>query len=292
MLCLLAWGSILEKHISILQYLLVYAVTLIGAGLVGIHTHVPPFLVVGAQGAVGGVFGALLCLSVLGRIPLPLTFFVAALALNLGFAFVLPKADWSMAAGGFAVGLLVGGLLGILARLTDKVLRCKFPEWVKLELTLLFAFGAYAVWATGAVKLSLTDVRGGLLILGCALIVIKLVDLILYMKRGLAVIALLFAATCAVAPVVMKSTLLSAVARQCISMARPASNAAFPGDGSHLIGPLHAGLCAHPSFAVYAVAALAFVIAIIIHVAPLRRGFRDVGFVGPGFRGERKQAVA
>jgi len=178
MLCLLAWGSILEKHISFLQYLVVYAVALIGAGLIGVHAHSPPFLIVGAQGAVGGVFGALVSLCMLGRIPLPLTFFVVAIVLNVGFAFVFPKAGWSVPAGGFAVGLLVGGLLGNLARLTDRVLRCKFPEWVKLELLLLLAFGAYAVSVAGVVKLSLIDVRGGLLMLGGALVVIKLVDLI------------------------------------------------------------------------------------------------------------------
>ena len=131
------WGGHLEKRIGSAYFVLLYVVALIGGSIASNLIHTNQYLGVGASGAISGVLGALLCLRILGKLDLPLNFFAINIGLNIALAFTARNIDWAAHAGGFAVGLVACAGLDVVEKANAYLLRCKFPEFAKLNLLLL-----------------------------------------------------------------------------------------------------------------------------------------------------------
>ncbi len=119
MLCLLLWGPYLEKRVGSLYFAIIYLGALVGAALVTNFAHSTPYITVGASGAIAGVLGALLCLSILGKMDLSSQFFVTNIGFNVVLAFAVPNVDWRAHVGGFIAGFVscaaLNGLGGSVA---------------------------------------------------------------------------------------------------------------------------------------------------------------------------------
>src|SRR6202012_3111980 len=108
-----------------------------GGSLTSVLATPGNYLGVGASGGTSGIFGELLCLRLLRRIDLPVSFFVINLGLNIATAFTA-RVDWRAHFGGFVAGMLVCAVIDAFEIAGPKLMRCKFPEFVKLNLGILF----------------------------------------------------------------------------------------------------------------------------------------------------------
>jgi rhomboid protease GluP len=279
MIGLLFWGGLVERYQGVLQTLVIFAFALVAAGFVALQALPPNVVVVGPTGAIAGLGGAMLALALLGRVPMPLLFFVLTIALNAALGFTVPRAQWAGPLGGFGAGVICGVVLAVAGGISDRLLRCKFPEWVKLELVLLAVLAALALAEIGRINISLIDMSGLMLVVVLLLVAIKLVDLILSLKHGLAVTALLFVICYGLVAFAFKASALERIVNECASRATD----------SWLWGQ-QGLLCAHPQLAADAGIGLVVLIALLVHVVPLLRGLRDVGFAGASLQGERKRA--
>ena len=137
MLCLVLWGAHLEKRIGSLYFLIVYFSAMILGAVIGDLAFAGPYLTVGASGATSGILGALLCLWILGKAGLDVNFFAVNIGLNLAFAVANPKVNWRIHLGGFVMGLVACAVLDLIEKMNARLLRCKFPEFVKINLAIL-----------------------------------------------------------------------------------------------------------------------------------------------------------
>jgi rhomboid protease GluP len=149
MLCLALWGAHLEKRIGSLYFLIVYFSAMILGAVIGDLTFAGPYLTVGASGATSGILGALLCLWILGKAGLDANFFAVNIGLNLAFAVANPKVNWRIHLGGFVMGLVACAVLDLIEKINARLLRCKFPEFVKVNLAILAARQPSCSFATG-----------------------------------------------------------------------------------------------------------------------------------------------
>src|ERR1041385_2472275 len=133
MLCLALWGAHLERRVGPFYFIVIYLCAVIGGAIVGRYTHADPYLTAGASGGISGVLGALLCLWILGKIDATAGFFVINIGLNVALAFSVRNIDWGAHFGGFVFGLIACALIDLLEKGTSFVLRCKFPEFVKVN---------------------------------------------------------------------------------------------------------------------------------------------------------------
>src|SRR6185437_9528063 len=177
MACLVWWGGPLESRIGTSYFLLIYFASVIAGALTGIFTHPGFYFSVGASAGISGVLGALLSLKLLKRIDLPASFFVVNLGLNLVIAFLAPRVDWGAHLGGIVAGMAMCAMLNAFEVAGPKLMRCKFPEFVKLNLGILFAVVA---WLT---DFSLVAVLAALAVL---IVAVKGIDIALSVRRGLA----------------------------------------------------------------------------------------------------------
>lgn len=270
MICLALWGGHLEKRIGTAYFVLIYLGSLVGGSIVSNLTHTSAYLGVGASGAISGVLGALLCLRILGKLDLPMSFFAINIGLNIAMSFTTPNLDWAAHAGGFVAGLVGVAGLDLIEKANARLLRCKFPEFAKLNL-LLVTFGFLClVWLTGA---------GWLLLASLALGVgaVKLVDVALSRTKGLAATvvglsvanaALLLALTAILAP------------RGCGLRYAPA----FP-----RMRDLVIAICTNVTAASIVVGVGTLVLTLLLYSQELQRGLKDIGFVSAAMTGERKR---
>jgi membrane associated rhomboid family serine protease len=176
MACLVWWGGPLERRVGTTYFLLIYLASVIGGSLTSVLTTPGSYLGVGASGGTSGIFGALLCLRLLRRIDLPISFFVTNLGLNITTAFIA-RVDWRAHFGGFVAGMVACAVIDAFEIAGPRLMRCKFPEFVKLNLAILFAV---VVWL---MEFSLPAIFGALVAL---VIVVKVIDVALSFPRGLA----------------------------------------------------------------------------------------------------------
>ena len=146
----------------------------------------PNNAIVGASAGISGVLGALLCLKLLKRIDLPASFFVINLGLNIAITFVAPGVDWAAHLGGLIDGMVICAALDGFEMAVPKLMRCKFPEFVKLNLGVLIAVVA---WLADFSPLTMLTVLVGLIILA------KGIDVALSLPRGLALTVAILAAS-------------------------------------------------------------------------------------------------
>jgi rhomboid protease GluP len=278
MFCLVLWGGHLERRVGPAYFLMIYAASMVFGGIAGNLIHATPYLTAGASGATSGILGALLCLWILGRVDFPAAFFVINIGLNVAIAMTHSQIDWSVHLGGFAAGLIACAVLDLVAKANSVLLRCKFPEFVKTNLLLLacvFAFALYAEPATWAGGL-----EGWVAVaayVAVCLLIVKAVDIVLSLTKGLAITAALLSIANACG-LVMAAILFI---RQLGSICR-----------SPPAGPMEAILtaaCMNPAFAIATVAMGVLVLTACLYSRELYRGIGDVGFVGATFRAERKR---
>jgi rhomboid protease GluP len=282
MLCLLLWGPYLEKRVGSLYFAIIYLGALVGAALVTNFAHSTPYITVGASGAVAGILGALLCLSILGKMDLSAQFFATNIGFNVVLAFAVPNVDWRAHVGGFIAGLVCCAALNVLGGPLRVVLRCKFPEFVKLNGTIAVVGLMCVLWAMGSLPpFGQPDAAGPLAIFVIlALVAIKAADWLLCMTKGLAVLAFLFAGANAVIAFAAIGYFSADIAIAC--RARPATNVGFFNGTLTL-------LCADLHITAQFVAGLIFALTLLLYGRELRKGLSDVGFVANGLQAERKR---
>jgi rhomboid protease GluP len=191
MACLVWWGGPLESRIGTSYFLLIYFASVIAGALTGIFTQGGFYFSVGASAGISGILGALLCLKLLKRIDLPASFFVINLGLNIVIAFLAPRIDWGAHLGGIVAGMVACAALNAFEVAGPKLMRCKFPEFIKLNLGILFVVVA---WLT---DFSLLAMLAALAVL---IVAVKAIDIALSARRGLAwTVALLAAGNALVA---------------------------------------------------------------------------------------------
>ncbi|MFC0582475.1 rhomboid family intramembrane serine protease [Micrococcoides hystricis] len=109
MLSLYWIGRPMESAIGSAKFSLLYFASLIGAGLAVLLITDPMTPVVGASGAIYGIFGGLIWVS--RRAQIPLVPLAVILAINLVISFTLPGISWEGHLGGLVVGLVLTPLL-------------------------------------------------------------------------------------------------------------------------------------------------------------------------------------
>ncbi len=282
MLCLALWGGHLEKRVGSLYFLIIYACALAFGALIGDAIHATPYLTVGASGATSGILGALLCLWILGRNDLPASFFAINIGLNVALALGNSRIDWGVHLGGFTAGLIACAVLDLIEKVNLRVLRCKFPEFVKTNIFALACACALLLWSNGPAGVT-TGPQWWLpaaAFIAICFVVVKMADVIMSLKKGLAIIVILLAV--ANAAVVLVGSALSASLL---------SSACVP---HRLVGPFPiesvlAAVCTNPVLAIGIAATSVLVLTLLLYSQELDRGIRDIGFVGASLRAERNR---
>jgi rhomboid protease GluP len=279
MICLALWGGHLEKRVGSAYFVLLYFVALIGGSIASNLAHTNQYLGVGASGAISGVLGALLCLRILGKLDLPLNFFAINIGLNIALAFTARNIDWAAHAGGFAAGLVACAGLDVAEKANAYALRCKFPEFAKLNLFLLAGGCLFVVWGIARDAL-FAKAPAWLPLLLCALVclgAVKLFDVVLSRRRGLAVAVVGLSVANGMLLLVLTVMLAP---RGCGAGYAPA----FPRMRDLLIA-----VCTNVSAASLIVGSAALVLTLLLYSQELHRGLKDVGFVSASMTGERKR---
>ena len=191
------------------------------------------------------------------------------------------KIGWGSHLGGFAGGIISCALLDVLEKVNALVFRCKFPEFIKINGFVLVIGFAVLFWGELPIAVAFRP-EGWLLLFALAIVgfgVIKLIDLILSIRKGLAIIVILFAAANAALVLFAGVTYTTALSATCAS--REFST-------KFLENALKV-TCANTNLTLYIVAAFAFVLTLVGYLQAFFRGITDVGFVGATLRAERKR---
>jgi membrane associated rhomboid family serine protease len=279
MLCLIIWGSPLEKRLGSLYFTLIYAAGLMGGAIASHISHGgTPFLSVGASGAISALLGALLALQLIGRIRLEWSFFVINISLNIALALGVSRIDWGAHLGGFLAGMVACVFLDLLERLFARLLRCKFPEFIKMNGFVVFVIVVAYYWNNPVFPLSLPNFW--VLALGAVVVclaAVKVTDLVLSMKKGLAVVVAALAVANAGLVLLWSGALARGLASLCAAQFKIPDAAAVA----------VAGTCANVDRSIMVAAAIAFVATMLLYWREFVRGVSDVGFVSGALRGER-----
>jgi len=283
MFCVALWGAHLERRVGSFYFYIVYICALISGAIVGATTLSPQSLMIGASGATSGILGALLCLWVLARIDLSANFFIINIGLN-GALLALNTSNigWGSHLGGFAAGVISCALLDILERANAFVFRCKFPEFVKMNGLVIVIGLAALLWGGRPIALFYKPEEWLPLFaffLAC-FGAIKLIDLVLPMKKGLAIIVIAFSVANAALVLFAGSTHAAALIAHCSSR--------YFKTIIQIENVLNVA-CANMNLTLYVVTVCAFVLTIIFYFHEFFRGITDVGFVGATLRAERKR---
>ncbi|HEY2136043.1 MAG TPA: rhomboid family intramembrane serine protease [Xanthobacteraceae bacterium] len=282
MLCLALWGGPLEKRIGSTYFMVIYLFALVFAALVSNFTHAGPYLTVGASGAISGILGALFGLWILAKIDVTANFFVANIGLNVVLALTASRIDWGAHLGGFAAGVISCALLDLLEKANALVLRCKFPEFVKMNCFILAGGVGMLVWG-GRPAAALSGPQAWLwlaAVVAAGLAAVKTIDVLLSVKKGLAIVVGAFAVANAALLFFAGRALASLLATSCVSYYFPPLTA---------FDRLVRMACANLGLTLDIAAACAFALTILAYFQELNRGIRDVGFVGAALCAERKR---
>ncbi|MDH6257251.1 rhomboid family intramembrane serine protease [Bradyrhizobium sp. BR13661] len=278
MLCLVLWGGHLERRVGPAYFLIIYLCAMVFGAIVGNGIHSTPYLTVGASGATSGVLGALLCLWILGKLDVSFDFFAINIGLNIAFAFSNSRIDWGVHLGGFAAGLIACALLDLVEKANPYALRCKFPEVVKVNLTLLACVAALWAWSGQAQAIAAGVSGWGMAIVAviacCA--VVKLADLALSMKKGLAIVVTALAVANAAAVMLSGWTLASSCTPRWPTGSVPLDNFLVTFCPNLVLISGLAAICAAA-------------VTLWLCSNEMSRGIADVGFVGTSLRAERNR---
>lgn len=278
MLCLVLWGGHLERRVGPAYFLIIYLCAMVFGAVIGNGIHSTPYLTVGASGATSGILGALLCLWILGKLDVRFDFFAINIGLNIAFALGNSRIDWGVHLGGFAAGLIACAVLDLVEKLNPYALRCKFPEAVKVNLTLLGCVAATWAWSGQAQAIAAGMSGWGLaivvLVACCA--VVKLVDLVLSMKKGLAIVVMALAGANAVTILLCGLALATSCSPRWPTGSVPLDNFLVT-------------FCPNPVLVSGLGAIGAAALTLWLCAKEISRGLEDVGFVGTSLRAERSR---
>jgi membrane associated rhomboid family serine protease len=279
MLCLVLWGGHLEKRIGSAYFLIVYLCAMVFGAVIGNTIHSTPYLTVGASGATSGILGALLCLWILGKLDLRFDFFAINIGLNIAFAFSNSRIDWGVHLGGFAAGLIGCAVLDLVEKANAYALRCKFPEVVKVNLTLLVCVAALWGWADQAQAIAARFSTWGaaVVFVGACCAAVKMVDLALSVRKGLAIVVTVLAGANA-----------ASVMLGCWAAASSACGPRRP-SGSVPLDNLLGAFCSNPVLLSGLATIGAAALTLWVCSREIYRGIEDVGFVGASLRAERSR---
>jgi rhomboid protease GluP len=284
MLCLVLWGGALERRIGSFYFLVIYLCAMIAGAIVSDLHHSQPYLAVGASGAISGILGALLCLWILGKIDLSAQFFLTNIGLNAAIALSVPRIDWVAHLGGFTAGLIACALIDILERANRFAFRCKFPEFVKVNGAIVVVMLGALVWSNTRNTAASGGSEGWFLLLAYSascLVAVKLIDLGLTLKSGLAVVVVTFS--------VANAGLILLGAKMAVRS--PGPNCAWLQLGAEgLVQALVDLACASSQATIDIIAACAFAATLLLYSRELMRGIKDVGFIGTSLRADRKRS--
>lgn len=270
MLCIAAWAGILERRLGATYFLVVYLASAIGGGIASIEGHSGAFLTVGASGCISGIVGALLCLTILGKLPLSPQFFVIVIGINVLFTMYAPQIDWLAHLGGFTAGFAACALLDTAEKLNSYWLRCKFPEFVKSSIAAA-VIGATLLYFQAGGRIDAGTFPRAITAFAGLLFAIKLADIVLTKPRGLAAV-----------------TVAAAVFWGFLGFAT-GSIAAASCAKLQFSTPANAAVCGAAPLWPALLAAGGFLAALYILRTELRRGLNDTGFIAAGFAAERRR---
>jgi rhomboid protease GluP len=278
MLCLVLWGGLLERRVGALYFTVIYLCGLVFGGVISSITHPGPYLAVGASGAISAVLGALLCLRILGKIGLPWNFFVVNIGLNVMIAVSASRVDWQAHFGGFVAGIVSCACLDLVEKTLVRMLRCKFPEFVKMNTFVAFAIVLAWVWPKFALADTLQSIWAVAVVgLVAAAGVIKALDLVLSMKKGLAFVVVMFALVNAVLAFLLAGMLAPATTSFCVTGVTSSAAAIIT------------MACMNPELVIGVAVIATLALTFLFYWPQFSRGIADVGFVGASLRGERER---
>jgi membrane associated rhomboid family serine protease len=284
MMCLVSWGGVLEKRVGPFYFIIIYFCSLLAGSVASVYGHPMNYLGIGASGALSGLIGALLCLFILDKIRLSFYFFVGAIGLNTILMASVPRIDWWSHLGGFTAGLTCCALIDLVAKLNNIWLRCRFPEFVKLDVTISVAVLAIAGAGLEVAGFHFDGVSLLMALVLFTLVLVKLIDLVLSTARGIAFTVLGFTAFYAAVPFLLQQSIVSAAGDQCKSIDLNSVIQSVQIAKSFLTE-----ICQWPMLLPYLLSALLVAVTIIVHRAELIRGLRDVGFVAASLRADRNR---
>jgi rhomboid protease GluP len=184
------------------------------------------------------------------------------------------RIDWQAHFGGFAAGVICCACLDIVEKALPWVLRCKFPEFAKMNSFVAFVIVVAYCWSSPVAVFKETWVFA--VVSGFAgLAAIKMLVLMLSMKKGLVIVVVIFALTNAVLVILLGSIFSQAMQLVCVT--GNASSAAF----------IVAKACSNLDLVINLTSASVAALTLLIYWPQLARGFADVGFVAASLRGER-----
>ena len=274
MLCLVLWGGLLERRVEALYFTVIYLCGLVLGGIVSYVTHPGPYLAVGASGAISAVLGALLCLRLLGKIDLPWNFFLINIGLNVLIAANASRVDWQAHFGGFVAGIVSCACLDLLEKTVVRMLRCKFPEFAKMNIFVGLAILFVWSWSRIGFQDTWAIVIASMMV---GIAVIKGLDVILSMKKGLAAVVIILALANATLIFVLADLLSAAATSFCVAGVRNSAAA------------IVAKACTNASVVIGLASMGAFALTFLFYWPQFSRGMADVGFVGAALRGERER---
>jgi len=286
MICLMLWGGTLEKRVGTIYYLMIYLVAAIGGSVTSVVSHHAPFVGAGASGAIFGVVGALVGLQLLGKPALSVQSLMSIIGINLLIDMSRgSNIDWMAHVGGFATGVIACVVLDWVERLNGVWLSCKFPEFLKLNLAALVPAAVWLGFSELPEPAGPRVLALGVALAATAIVVVKLFDLLLARKKGLALSVVALAAA--------NFALIFAVTGSgaSVSMALCAWSRGWLGGAAAWGYALANDACARVGVvpAVLGVAAAALTLCLL--ALQLRRGIADVGFIRERLRADRRRTV-
>jgi hypothetical protein len=173
-------------------------------------------------------------------------------------------------------------LIDLLEKVNHALLRCKFPEFVKLNLLVLASLPAAYLWGDASIAWLGSPRNWWPLVayvVACTILV-KLIDILLSLKKGLAVVVVMLAMLNAVLLFFVSESLVPLFISQCAQWHVETSN--WPETAL-------AVACENLMATAVIIAAGALALTLLAYSHDLDRGIKDVGFIGASMRGERKR---
>jgi len=278
MFLLILWGGHLEKRVGALYFAFVYLSGLLAGAVVSKFTSPSAYLLIGAAGALSAIFGALAYLWASGKSEMGWEFFAISVGIAVALIAIHSRIDWGAFLRGFAAGMICCVCLDVMERVVGLLLRCKFPEFVKVNTFVAFGLAVLGSWPVllfyfPAGQSWLLPVMAAI----AGAVVVKALDLVLTMKKGIVFVVIVLAATNAALVLLFKDGLAQGLMSLCGSewLGRYASQSPF------------ANACANVDATIVLTSVVTLLVTLIVYGRHLVRGISDVGFLANTLRAER-----
>ena len=278
MFLLILWGGHLEKRLGALYFAFVYVSGLAAGAVVSKFTSPNSYLLIGSAGALSAVFGALVYLWAVDKSEIGWEFFAISIGIAVALIAIHSRIDWGTYLRGFVAGMICCGVLDLVEKAVGLMLRCKFPEFVKLNTFVVFGAALLAGWSILPPSLSSEYVWLFPVVIAVAgFTIIKTLDLVLTMTKGLVFIIIVLALANAALVLLLKDVVAQGLAWLCGS----------PSLGRYVAQMPLAYACTNVDVTLVLAAIGVLIVTVLLYWPHLARGIGDVGFVGNALRAER-----